>query len=118
MNEKIILQISVAVIILGLGFLFIYAQELDLKVIPRVEDALPSQAITLTGTIDQLKPQGKAIFIKLTGSTVTKTDVILFTDEDIFLHPGDYVEVSGTVEEFNGKKEVIGNKVVLKGNQK
>jgi len=27
---------------------------------------------------------------------------------------GDYVEVSGTVEDYEGKKEIIGNKVVKK----
>jgi len=38
----------------------------------------------------------------------------LFKDSEIFLEEGDYVEVTGTVEDYNGKKEVIANKVVKK----
>ena len=45
---------------------------------------------------------------------VEKNNIILFPDQEIFLKEGDSVEISGTVEEYNNQKEVIGNKVVLK----
>ena len=33
---------------------------------------------------------------------------------NLYLKEGDYIEIFGEVEEYNGGKEVIGSKVVLK----
>jgi len=114
MDEKTLIRISIIIMVLGLGFLFWYAEELDLQVVTRIDTEAPSEPITIAGTVEQLQPQGKATFIQLSGMMPVKTDIILFPEEELFLQEGDYVEVSGTVEEFNGKKEVIGSKVVLK----
>jgi DNA/RNA endonuclease YhcR with UshA esterase domain len=54
------------------------------------------------------------VFIELEGKQVIKSDVILFPDEDLYLQEGNYVEIKGTIEEYNNQKEVIANEIVLK----
>lgn len=114
MKEKTILKISLVIALLGLSFLFLYAEELDLNVVENVDTVELEEEVKLKGTVSRLTVKDKVAFIELEGKKVEKTDVILFNDEDLFLKEGDYVEIEGTVEEYNDKREVIANKVVLK----
>ena len=114
MDEKIIFKISLIIVIFGLVFLTFYSDGLELKSVERIDSALPEQEIKLKGVINKLTTTEKVSFIELEGQKVEKTKVILFPDEEIYLKQGDYVELSGTVEEYQGEKEVIANKVVVK----
>ncbi len=114
MNEKIILKISLIIVVLGLVFLTFYSDGVELKAVERIDSALPEQEIKLKGIINRLTTTEKVSFIELEGQKVEKTKVILFPDGDIYLKEGDYVELSGTVEEYQGEKEVIANKVTVK----
>ena len=40
-------------------------------------------------------------------------DVVVFNDEEIYLKKGDYVEISGEVEEYKGKKEIIASEITI-----
>ena len=114
MNEKTLLKVSVVIALLGLSFLFLYSEEVDLKSVERIDSAIPEETVELKGTVNRVSVSDKVIFLEIEGERVEKTDVILFTDQDIFIKDGDYVEISGTVEEYEGKKEVIANSIVLK----
>ena len=61
-----------------------------------------------------MSQQDRVAFIELQGERVETIDVFLFADEDVYLQEGDYVEITGTVEEYQGKKEVIASKIVKK----
>jgi len=114
LKEKTILKISIIIVLVGLAFLFIYAGSIDLKSINNLDEALPEDEIKLKGTITRLSLNDKVAFIELEGNQVIKTDVVLFADHDVYLQEGDYVEISGTVEEYNNEKEIIANKIVKK----
>jgi len=114
MQEKTILKVSVVIIVIGLLFLFFYAGEIDLKNINNLDQALPEDQVKMKGVITRLTINDKVAFIELEGSQVIKTDVILFSNYDVFLQEGDYIEISGTVEEYNNKKEIIANQIVKK----
>ena len=114
MQEKNILKVSLIVVLIGLAFLFFYAEEIDLKAINNVDESNAGETVKLTGTITKLSTSDKVAFIELEGQQVIKTDVILFSSENIYLQEGDYVEISGTVEEYNNEKEIIANKIVKK----
>ncbi len=102
------------VIIIGVIFLFFYSETIDLKPNPNLKEINSGEQIKLKGTISKIIQKDKVAFIELEGERVEKTKVILFPDQEIFLKAGDSIEISGTVEEYNNQKEVIGNKVVLK----
>ena len=114
MQEKTLYRISLVMVLMGLAILFLYAEELNLKGIESVETVQPSEPIKLYGTITRLQAQNKTLFLELEGSKVEKSQVIVFGEQDLFLEEGDYVEVSGIVEEYEGKKEIIASKVVKK----
>lgn len=101
-------------IFFGLIFLFFYAEEVELKSVARIDSELPEEEVRISGRISRLSDHDKVMFLELQGERIETIDVILFKEEDLFLHEGDYVEITGTVEEYEGKKEVIASKVVLK----
>ena len=114
MQEKTIFKTSIIVTLLGLSFLFFYAEEVDLKNVARIDSELPEESVTMQGVVKRVQQSEKVIFLELEGERVETVDVLLFTSEEIYLKEGDFVEVSGTVEEYEGKKEIIANSVKLK----
>jgi len=112
MEEKTLYKISMIMIIVGLGILFIYASELDLKAIEKVETLPSSEPLKLSGTITKLNTQGDTLFLEVEGSRVETTPIIVFSEEELFLQEGDFVEVTGVVEEYNGEKEVVASKII------
>lgn len=92
----------------------IYAEELDLKAIERIETVAPAEAVKMYGTITKLSVQENTLFLEVEGSRVEKTNVMVFSDEELFLEEGDYVEISGVVEKYQGQSEIIASKVVKK----
>ena len=114
MQEKTFFRISLLVAIGGLVFLLLYSQKLAFKPSNSLKTIQPEEQVQLRGIIKQLSVQDKAIFLELEGEMIETTDVIIFTDENTFLHQGDYVDISGTVENYKGKKEVVASKVRVK----
>ncbi len=115
MKEKTILKISLLVTLFGLILLFLYAEEIDVKVIESIDNRQPEELIKIRGVIEKLTRSDKVIFLQITGERTETTDIIFFPKEDIFLQEGNYVEITGKVEDYQGKKEVIAEKVILKG---
>lgn len=114
MQEKTLVRLSLITTVLGLSFLFVYVQAFDLESIQDVETVTASEKVSMKGTVKNLKVTDKAIFFELEGEKIVQTDIILFPDSSIYLREGDHVELSGQVEEYQGEKEVIAEKVVLK----
>ena len=103
-----------SVIVLGLIFLFFYSEGLNLENVIRIDESYAEDEIKITGEISKISVQDKVVFIEISGQQIIKTDAIVFSDEEIFLEEGDIVEITGVVEEYNGKKEIIANKVLKK----
>jgi len=53
----------------------------------------------------------KVSFLKVAQEKTEVVSIVLFKEEDINLEKGDYVEVIGEIEEYEGKNEIIGNLV-------
>ncbi len=112
MQEKTLYQISLFLTLLGLLILLFYAENVELDAITHLDEVKSSEAVKLQGKITQLTAKDKALFLKVEGEKTVTTDVIVFDDEELFLQEGDWVNIYGTTEEYNGKKEVIASKVV------
>lgn len=111
MKEHTILQISIVMVILGLAFLYVYAEEVELPYAQQLSNIAPEEKVRIQGVIGRVSQQDKVAFIELQGERIETMNVVLFADEDVYLQEGDYVEITGTVEEYQGKKEVIASKV-------
>mgnify|MGYP001563227138 CR=1 FL=1 len=114
MQEKTLIRVSLIITVLGLGFLFVYTQIVDLTFTPDIETITDSEKVAMKGTVRNLKVTDKAIFFDLEGEKIVHIEVILFADSSIYLREGDHVELTGQVEEYKGEKEVIAEKIVLK----
>ena len=114
MNERAIFKISIASIIIGLVFLLLYAGEVNLDAAENIEDIPEEQIVKIKGRVTNLKTSDKAIFLEVEGEVIQKNQVLAFTDSDLYLQEGDYVEISGMVEEYNGEKEIIASQIIVK----
>ena len=114
MKESTLYKTSLLILLLGLGFLFLYSQEFDLKVVETIDSQSLDQTVKLKGVVQSLRVSDKALFLKVTGERIETTEVIFFPQEEVFLQEGDTVEIIGTVDQYRGKKEVIASKVTLK----
>ena len=98
---------SIAVI---LFFLAQFSEELPIETI----DNLPkAEQTTITGEVQSVRTSDNVIFLKIQGNKIITTDVIVFNDEPIFIEKGNRVTVSGQVEEYKGKKEIIASSITL-----
>lgn len=114
MEEKTLLKISLGAIIIGLTALFFYTEKVELESDLDLESVPFDKEVKIRGKITSLKTHEQAIFLEIAGERIETTKVVLFNDRDVFLKEGDYVELSGKVEEYKGKREVIADKVILK----
>ena len=114
MEEKTLLSASLIMVLLGLTFLYFYAEEVQIRAAQQLGNLPPEEEVRLQGVISRVSQQDRVAFIELQGERVETIDVVLFADEDVYLQEGDYVEITGTVEEYQGKKEVIASKIVKK----
>lgn len=114
MDEKTLIRISFITVVIGLSFLFLYAQDFSLRTVENLDSIPSTEQVHLKGTVNNLRETDNAVFLQLEGEKVVNTDVILFPEDNIYLHEGDEVEIYGQVEDYNGEKEVVGDKVVLK----
>lgn len=101
-------------ILLGLVFLYIFTEEQELPTVNQLEGLPEQQVVKLRGTVEKITRLDKVLFLELEAERVEKTAVVLFPEEDIFLREGNDVEITGKVEEYKGKKEIIAHKIVIK----
>ncbi len=114
MEEKTLFVVSLVIAVLGLLFLFFYAEEVDIRSVGQLDTALPQEQVLVQGIVTRMGGNDKVLFLEIAGERVENIEVIVFKEEDIYLQEGDYVEITGTVEEYQGKKEVVASTVVKK----
>ncbi len=114
-TESNLLRVSIAISLLGLIFLYLYASEIRLDPVTEIDTLRIDSSVTVTGRVSKVTQQEHVAFLDIENEKIEKTKVFLFKDHDIWIHVGDYVEITGTIEEYEGEREVIGNSVVLKG---
>lgn len=114
MQEQTLLQVSVIMVLLGLTFLYFYAEEIEMPASSQLQNLPPEEKVRVQGIISRLSQQDKVAFIELQGERIETMDVVLFADEDIYLQEGDYVEITGTLEEYQGKPEIVASQITKK----
>lgn len=114
MEEILIVKISYILIIFGFAFLLIYSNEIDLEKVQDIDSIQSNEEVKIDGVVDRVTTKDKAIFLTITGQKTETLDVILFSDKEVSLRTGDRIEITGKVEEYNGKKEIIASEIFLK----
>ncbi len=110
--EKFVFKISLIVLIIGLISLFIIAEEFNPKAVESIDK--PLEEVKISGKVNKIVNKNKVSFLEIEGKKIENVEVVVFGNENIFIQEGDIVEISGIVEEYKGKKEIIADKIILK----
>ena len=114
LQEKNLLKASLIITCLGLLTLFLYTQGFNYLPEEPINTLNPQETAKASGRIAKLTQSGTIYFLSVEGKRIETTDVILFPDEEIFLKENQTVEIEGMVEEYQGKKEIIASKIIVK----
>jgi len=112
MQKKDLLKISLIVSLIGIAVLFVITQRIEIneKNIDKINKDNIGDYVKIKGKINKIDDLKNAVKINVVQPSTM--DVIIFkNNQSIDFEEGDNVEVIGRVEEYNGKMEVIGEKV-------
>jgi len=114
MEDKTLLKVCLMIGLLGVLLLYFISSGIDLGAVEGLEEAEEDEEVKVKGVLGRVTEKEKVVFLEILNEKVEKVKIVLFKDGEVGLKEGDYVEVVGTVEEYLGEKELIGNKVVKK----
>lgn len=113
MQEKTLLKIALICSILGLSAIYLLSGNIEIKEknIEKITLENKDEFVKLRGTVSNVADTEKVSFIKI--SQPQEINVILFKNENktINIQQGNEVEVFGKVDEYNGKMEIIADRV-------
>jgi RecJ-like exonuclease len=113
MDESILLKIALVVSVIGIVFLYLISSQIELNdtTIEKITSGNVEDVVSVTGLITSVKQSGQTTFITLTESN--DISVVAFS-KNMSLAAGDTVKVIGKVQDYNGKKEIIADRVERK----
>ncbi len=112
MNDEVLLNISLTVATIGIIILLLlsYYDKIPEKQFNEITLKDINNKVTIKGTIIQEYKHNNSMTLKLKQECVI--DVFLF--EQLNFTIGSNVSVTGTVQEYNGKMEVVADKIIEK----
>jgi DNA/RNA endonuclease YhcR with UshA esterase domain len=113
MDESFLLKIALVVSVLGIIFLYLISTQIELNdtTIEKITSGSVEDKVSVTGLVTSVKQSGKTTFITL--SQTNNVDVVVFS-KDVNAAAGDNVKITGRVQDYNGKKEIIADRVEMK----
>ncbi|MBW2963301.1 OB-fold nucleic acid binding domain-containing protein [Candidatus Woesearchaeota archaeon] len=116
MKERNLFKISLIGSILGIVILWLVSSQIELSesMISKIDSVPEGDEVLVKGVVTKVTDTEKVVFLDVSQEEIKSVTVVLFKDGDVSLAAGDYVEIEGTVEDYEGKREIIGNKVEVK----
>lgn len=111
MKENTLLKIALICSLVGLAVLYFVSSKIEvMDYKPAALNKNIGDDIRLKGAVAKITDKGSVVFIEV--SQQSPVTVVLFTDDDnIKLKDNDIIEVIGKVQEYNGKNEIIAQKI-------
>ncbi len=111
MEESILLKAAVICGITGVIALYVIAGSIEPgeTQISRITSGRADGDVSVSGKVVKMMEKDSFMIIEL--EKEERIDVFLFKDSHVPLAEGDYVEVRGTVDEYEGEKEIIAEEV-------
>ena len=111
MKENTLLKIALVCSIIGIALLFIVSQSIgvDEKSIGQIDMASIGEYVKINGAVTNVVDKENVMI--LTIEQPSKINVVLFKKKPVELREGNYVEVIGKIDDYEGKPELIGDKV-------
>ena len=111
MKETLLLKIALICSLVGLVALFFISQRIELKDYkPDFLNKNVGDSVKLSGKISKVTTGNNVVFIELIQQV--PVSVVIFSDKEFTsLNKDDFVEIEGKVQEYNGKEEIIADKI-------
>lgn len=111
MREKTLLQIALMVSVLGVVVLYFMSSQMELeeKVIEKIDSTDYEKDLKIKGNVERVTDMEKIVILEV--SQPKSITVVAFKDGDVDLEEGDSVYISGSVEEYQGKPEIIADEI-------
>ena len=115
MKESTLVKISIICSLTGLIILYFISAKIEVKDYkPDLQNKNIGQDVKLKGIVAKITDKGDVVFIEV--SQENPVNVVIFTNNgNIKLKNGDSIEVIGKVQEYNGKDEIIAQKIRVIG---
>ena len=111
MKETTLLKIALVCSLIGLTALYFISARIGIKDYkPNVFNRNVGDDVKLQGAVTKITEKGDVVFIDVIQQN--SVPVVLFRDNNnLNLKNGDNVEVIGKIQEYNGKNEIIAQKI-------
>ena len=113
MQEKTLLKIALITSLLGLSILYAISDNIEIKEkdIEKITIENKDEFVKLSGIVSNLVNSEKVMILEITQPQ--EITVVLFKNKNnsIDINEGNEVEIFGKVDEYNGKMEIIAERV-------
>ena len=113
MKEKTLFKIALICSLVGIIALYFISEKISINEvsIDKINEIDVGKSVKITGRVEKVSDSGKVMFLEVGQEKIETIPVLLFKDSAVSLKKGDYVEITGTVENYEGEREVIANRV-------
>ena len=116
MKEKTLFKLALICSIVGLCVLFFISDSIVVNEIDvgKINFDNIGREVRVIGKIGRVSDTEKVMFLEVSQEKIEDVTVVLFKDSEIELKEGDYVELIGTLDEYNGEINIIANAVKMR----
>ena len=109
MKEKTLLKVAIISALIGVFILYIVSENttIDETSIGKIEEEQIGNDVKVKGVVKSAFNGKKISIITITQPEEMK--IVVY--ENVSVKEGDYIEVIGEIDEYNGELEVIGNRI-------
>ena len=113
MHQKVLLKIALVCVFVGLFLLYVFSETIDIDytAISKINNAESGEKIKIIGIVSEVYSSDNAVFIKVTKAETAEVVVFKQSNENITINYGDVVEIIGRTEDYNGKREIIADRI-------
>lgn len=110
MKEKTLIAIAIICSLAGVFALYIISESISINesTIEKINNGKIGSNVKLNGVVKDVFSGNKSTIITITKPEEVK---VIFYEKGIGLQKGDYVEIIGETEEYNGEVNIMGNRV-------
>ena len=110
MKETALLKIALICSLAGLFALYFISAKIEVKDYkPISTNENVGDDVKLTGTVAKITGKGNVVYVEVIQKI--PVNVVLFTANNLTLKTNDSVEIFGKVQEYNGKNEIIAQRI-------
>lgn len=111
MKETTLLKTALCCAIVGLVVLYYFSEQIvvEERVIEKITSMDIDRDVKIKGVVERVSDMDKIAILEISQPKTIR--VVMFKNGDVDVNEGDYVYVTGSVDEFEGKMEIIADEI-------